>query len=203
MSVKKLSEACWQALGQKAPKEIALASLSAECEVPYQHAVIYGGSVIDLIIQKIAALDCEALATSADDFADDPHASIYEKLLEGLMMRFEILAAHRAQFDHLHEGAKQNPILAAHLLHQLSDVVGKLLTLAGDETTGLIKQARILGVVGVLLRVRPVWSQDDSADLGLTMKALDKELKKACEWALSLRILSQDDLAKEGGASDE
>ena len=29
------------------------------------------------------------------------------------------------------------------------------------------------------------------------MKALDKELKKACEWALSLRVLSQDDLAND------
>ena len=202
MSVEILTQACWQALGDKAPKDIALATLASDCDVPYQDAVIYGGSVTDLILQKIEALDCEALTTSAEDFAEDPHASIYDKLLEGLMMRFELLSEHRVQFDHLHEGAKQNLILAAHLLHQLSDVVGRLLILAGDEAKGPIKQARILGIVGVLLRVRPVWSKDDSADLGLTMKALDKELKKACEWALTLRVLSQDDLANEGAADE-
>ena len=27
------------------------------------------------------------------------------------------------------------------------------------------------------------------------MKALDNELKKACEWAISLRVLSKDDVA--------
>ena len=116
-------------------------------------------------------------------------------------MRFEMLAPHRAQFEALHVAAKTAPALAAHLLHQLSDTVGKLLVLAGDDSTGFLKQARIIGVVGVLLRVRPVWIQDDGRDLGLTLKKLDDDLKRACEWAVSLRVLSEADV--KGGHSDE
>ena len=49
------------------------------------------------------------------------------------------------------------------------------------------------------MRVRPVWQEDHAADLGQTMKKLDDELKKACEWAISLRILSKDDVTLRQG----
>lgn len=189
-----LAQNCWEELAHHKPNQISLQTIAQACEMTHEQAVLYGGSVTDLILHQLDVLDVKALATSAEDFADDPHASIYEKILEGLMMRFEALAPYRAQFSHLHEGAKQNPVLAMHCLHQLSHTVGKLLTLAGDKSEGAIKQARILGVVGVLLRVRPIWLEDESADLGLTLKALDDELKKACEWAVSLRVLSKNDV---------
>lgn len=194
MEKAKLAESCWGLLAHHAPSQITLQAIADECEVPLSQVIIYGGDVTDLILYHLDVLDTKALATSAADFAEDPHATIYEKLLEGLMMRFEALGAYRAQFDHLHHSAKTNPLLGMHCLHQLSHVVGKLLLLAGDETTGGRKNARIAGIVGVLLRVRGVWSNDESEGLGLTMKALDDELKKACEWAVSLRVLSKSDI---------
>ncbi|MGC6530194.1 MAG: hypothetical protein ACON4G_04160, partial [Candidatus Puniceispirillaceae bacterium] len=197
-----LSEAAWALLAENDLSAITLADIAEAAEVPLDDAVIYGGDVTHLILGQLDHLDDASLRTSRDDFADDPHASIYEKLFEGLMMRFESLAPYRGQFDKLHQAAKTNPALAAHLVHHLSTTIGKLLYLAGDDATGFIKQARIMGVVGVLLRVRPIWSDDTSSDLGLTMKALDDGLKKACEWAVSLRILSQDDVAaSQDGAS--
>ena len=45
----------------------------------------------------------------------------------------------------------------------------------------------------LLLRVRPVWYSDDTADLSLTFKSLDKELKRAAEWAVSFRVLDDSD----------
>lgn len=205
MEKTQLAQSCWAELAHQAPSQILLQNIAQASGMTHAQAVLYGGSVTDLILYQLDRLDTQALATSADDFADDPNASIYDKILEGLMMRFEALAPYRAQFNHLHDGAKQNPILAMHCLHQLSHTVGKLLILAGDNSDGAIKQARIMGVVGVLLRVRPTWSQDEGADLGLTLKALDAELKKACEWAVSLRVLSKGDVTGESqeGADDE
>ena len=48
---------------------------------------------------------------------------------------FEVLAPSRAQFQALHQEAIKKPLLAAHCLHQLSHSIGRLLYLAGDETT--------------------------------------------------------------------
>ena len=195
MKKAELAEACWTALADHMPHDISLEKLAEACDISVDEAVLHGGDITSLILAQLEMLDSQSLTTSADDFADDPHATIYEKLLEGLMMRFEALAPYRAQFDHLHKAAQRHPLLALHLTHQLSHTVGKLLHLAGDHSTGAIKQARILGVVGTLLRVRATWATDESADLGLTMKALDDGLKKACEWAVSLRVLTPDDIA--------
>ena len=201
-----LAETCWQMLASQTPSEITMAALAQQCDVSETEAVLHAGDVTNLILYQLDSHDDEALQSSFSDFADDPDASVYEKLLEGLIMRFEVLAPSRAQLRNLHQEAIKNPLLAAHCLHQLSHTIGRLLYLAGDETTGLLKQLRVAGVVGVLMRVRSVWLDDDSADLGLTIKKLDDELKKACEWAVTLRVLRADEVtpdAKGSGVSGD
>ena len=189
-----LAETCWQMLGSQMPSEITMAALAEQCDISEAEAVLHAGDVTNLILHQLDRQDDEALQSSFSDFADDPDASVYEKLLEGLIMRFEVLAPSRAQLRNLHQDAVRNPLLAAHCLHQLSHTVGRLLYLAGDDTAGLLKQLRVAGVVGVLMRVRSVWLDDDSDDLGLTIKKLDDELKKACEWAVTLRVLRADEV---------
>ena len=192
-----LAKACWQALADTMPNHITMTQLAEACGISYDEAILHGGDVTHLILHQLEVLDDEALSASFVDFAEDPDASSYDKIFEGLIMRFEVMAPSRKQLENIHNGAIRAPLLAMHCLHQLSHSIDKLLSLSGDNSTGAIRQARIAGVVGVLMRVRPVWISDESNDLGLTMKALDKELKKACEWALSLRVLSQDDLAND------
>ena len=70
----------------------------------------------------------------------------------------------------------------------------RLRSLSGDEVTGWRRHARIKGIMAVLLRVRPVWQSDDTADLSLTLSSLDKELRRAAEWAISFRVLDASDL---------
>lgn len=192
-----LAETCWQMLASHMPADITMTKLAEACDISEADAVLHAGDVTHLILHQLEMLDDDALQQSFADFADDPDASIYEKLLEGLIMRFEVLAPSRPQFRTLHQEAMKNPLLAAHCLHQLSHSIGRLLYLAGDETTGILKQVRITGIVGVLMRVRSVWMTDESADLGLTIKKLDDELKKACEWAVTLRVLSPQDVQGE------
>lgn len=194
-----LAQQCWAALAATSFDDLSLDTLAEQLGISAGEAHLAAGSVTDLILYQLDKIDHQALSTSFADFADDPDATIYEKLFEGLVMRFEMFADHRAQISALHEAAKRNPILGLHLSHQLADVMGKLLWLSGDDSTGFIKEARKLGVTAAVMRVRPVWQDDSSADLGQTMKKLDDELKKACEWAISLRILSKDDVVLRQG----
>lgn len=195
----KLAAQCWAELAVSSFDNLSLEAIAEQLGISASQAHLAAGSVTDLILYQLDKIDHQALSTSFADFEDDPDATIYEKLFEGLVMRFETFADHRAQISALHDAAKRNPALGLHLSHQLADVIGKLLWLAGDESTGFIKQARKLGVTAAVMRVRPVWQEDHSADLGQTMKKLDDELKKACEWAISLRILSKDDVTLRQG----
>ena len=73
-------------------------------------------------------------------------------------------------------------------------MLNRLLSLCGDDVAGWRRQVRIKGIIAVLLRVRPVWQSDDTADLSLTLSSLDKELRRAAEWAVSFSVLDAADL---------
>ena len=172
----------------------ALAEL-ARCEV--QAVLARGADAEQLACFVMEVLDRQALAESATDFADAEDASVYEKILEGLIHRFEVLAPYRAGFEKLHQSCFLRPVLGLKLSLQLQTTIDRLLMLSGDESSGIVRAARIKGVFAVLMRVRKTWIKDDTPDLSQTLNALDKSLRDAQEWALSLRVLSERDAHQE------
>ena len=125
---------------------------------------------------------------------------MHEKLLEGLTQHFEVMAPHRAQIETLHHASLRDPILGLHLLAQLSEVVDRLLRICGDDRPSLQRQIRVRAIVGLLLRVRPVWQKDTSLDLAPTMKQLDKNLRDAADWAASFGLVPKGAAAPEEDA---
>ena len=189
-----LFAALWSALDQHPFSTLSLDRLAADAGLDRDAVYIRYADPASVLLAALRGLDEAALAGVATDFADAPEASVQEKLLEGLISRFELYAPYRPQMAAVHDAARRDPLLAACLLASLSDMIDRLLRLCGDHVTGWRRRARIKGVVAVLLRVRSVWQKDDTADLALTLSALDKELTRAAEWAVSLRVLSAADL---------
>ena len=189
-----LFAALWSALDQQPLRSISLEQLSDEAGITMTDLYVRYADSASVLLAALRMLDTAALLQSADDFADAPEASVHEKLLEALINRFELYAPLRAQMQVVHSAAQRNPVLAACLLARLADMTDRLLSLCGDEVTGWRRQARIKGIMAVLLRVRPVWQSDDTADLSLTLSSLDKELRRAAEWAVSFRVLDAADL---------
>jgi hypothetical protein len=54
-----------------------------------------------------------------------------------------------------------------------------VLEAAGMDTSGIKGAIRVAGLGGIYLNVLRTWMEDDSADLGRTMAALDKNLSRA------------------------
>ena len=191
---KALFAALWSALEQQSLGTVSLEQLGDEAGLALTDLYARYANSYAVLLAALRALDAAALHKSADDFADVPEASVHEKLLEGLISRFELYAPLRVQMKAVHGAAKRSPVLAACLLARLADMTDRLLSLCGDEVTGWRRQARIKGIMAVLLRVRPVWQSDDTAGLSLTLSSLDKELRRAAEWAVSFRVLDAADL---------
>ena len=189
-----LFAALWSALSQQPLDAVSLEKLADEAGLAITELYIRYADSDAVLMAALHALDSASLRHSADDFADAPETPVHEKLLEGLIRRFEIYAPFKVQMQAVHIAAQRNPVLAACLLTRLSDMINRLLYLCGDEVSGWRRQARIYGIMVLLLRVRPVWHSDDTADLSLTLKSLDKELKRAAEWAVSFRVLDDSDL---------
>ena len=189
-----LFAALWSGLDQQPFSALSLDTLAADAGLEAGAVYIRYADTTSVLLAALRGLDEVALAGAAADFADAPEASVQEKLLEGLIGRFEVYTPYRTQMAAVHDAARRDPLLAACLLTRLGDTIDRLLSLCGDHVTGWRRRARIKGVVAVLLRVRSVWQKDDTAGLALTLSALDKELTRAAEWAVSFGVLSAADL---------
>ena len=189
-----LFAALWSVLDQQPLGAVSLEQLADQAGLAITDMYVRYSDSNAVLLAALGALDAAALRQSADDFADAPEVSVHEKLLEGLISRFELYAPLREQMQTVHRAAKRNPMLAACLLARLGDTPDRLLSLCGDEVVGWRRQARIKGIMAVLLRVWPVWQSDDTADLSITLNSLDKELRRAAEWAVSFRVLDAAEL---------
>ena len=194
-----LVEAFWAALRDRSFAELSLEMLAGEAGRDGQEHLASPADMVgladmtDLACVAVAMVDDQALAEIADDFNDAGDASVQEKLVEGLIHRFESFAPLKPQMQALHLACMRNPVLGMALGHQLLRAIDRLLRLCGDDSSGIKRMLRVKGVCAVVMRVRPTWMADETADLSQTLKQIDSELEKAREWAVSLKILEQDE----------
>ena len=188
-----LQDALWAALAYQDYVQISLPALAEDAGISHRQAVLVAGSVDRVLLGALQDMDDAILAQCAEDFADDVQANIHEKLLEGLTQRFEAYADKRTGLHSISKACPRQPGLAILLSSNLYSFIDRLLILCGDDEEGLKKMARIHGICGVVLKASTAWQNDDSPDLSKTIKVLDQDLKKAAEWAVSLRVLSADE----------
>lgn len=187
-----LQDALWARLAHQDYLQIGLSALAEDAGISDRQAVLVAGSVERVLLGALQEMDDAILAQCAEDFADDVQANIHEKLLEGLTQRLEAYADKRMGLHSISKACPRQPGLAIQLSANLYSFIDRLLILCGDDEEGLKKMARIHGICGVVLKVSTAWQNDDSPDLSKTIKVLDQDLKKAAEWAVSLRVLSAD-----------
>ena len=188
-----LQEALWVALSHQDYVQISLPALAEDAGISRRRAVLVAGSVERVLLGALQEMDDAILAQCAEDFADDEQADIHEKLLEGLTQRFEAYADKRTGLHSVSKACPRQPALAILLSSNLYSFIDRLLMLCGDDEEGLKRMALIHGICGVVLKASTAWQRDDSPDLSKTIKVLDQDLKKAAEWAVSLRILGADE----------
>lgn len=124
-------------------------------------------------------LDLAALAAAVAD----PAITTKDRLFDLAMARFDALQPHRAAALRLADDARTRPGLALALVAQLGRTANMLLGAAGVETSGARGIATINAFAAILADVGRAWARDDDADLGQTMRALDKRLERAAACA--------------------
>ena len=149
-----------------------------------------------LAVEKgIADLDESIMLGLADDFAEDLDASVHDKILEGLIARYEGWRPYRKAIDHLNKASLRDPILGAMLIARLNQASERLLAMAGVNPSGLIGLLQVKGLSAVALSCQQDWMKDESPDMAVTIRSLDQRLRQAEELASTLRLIHSD---KEG-----
>ena len=195
----RLAEAAWSQLADMSPRALHIDDIASAAGVAASAARAVSGSVTALILHHLARLDRQAVLESLADIEDAGEVPVRDKIMEGLMHRFEVYAPHRAQMAQLESAARRDPVLGLRLVDSLTQAVRMLLRMAGDDLTGLAGEARVRGVTGVAMVSARVWRTDETPDLSLTLKEIDKRLATAEEWGRTLRVL-RDGMPQDGAS---
>jgi AcrR family transcriptional regulator len=127
---------------------------------------------LDLLGRKV---DEAALAEGAVD-AEEPAR---DRLFEVLMRRFDYLQDHREGILAIASALRSDPVTGFRQIPALERSMALMLDLAGMPARGLIGQAKIRVLSLIYLDLARTWMRDDSEDMAVTMKALDKRLDQA------------------------
>ena len=120
---------------------------------------------------------------------DDEIAEIKERILEGLIVRYEAYRPFKAAIKNLNVASVSNPVLASVTIQRLSDVSRTILELSGDDTSGILGLLRVKGLAGVALSAQREWFRDETSDMSSTIRVLDQRLNQAEELAETLNII--------------
>ena len=142
-----------------------------------------------MVYQGLRDLDDEIMESFADDLAGDVDAEIKERILEGLIVRYEAYRPFKAAIKHLNAASVSNPVLASVTIQRLSDVSRTILELSGDDTSGILGLLRVKGLAGVAISAQREWFRDETSDMSSTIRVLDQRLNQAEELAETLNII--------------
>ena len=169
--------------------DLTLTRLAEDASIDPIEARLAAGSLNALIVHHLTSTDDKALFALKTDFEAAGDAPLFDKLVEGLMHRFDAHAAHRLQLRKIHKACQRDPLLATRLLTQLHDMLDKLLYLCGDIVPSAARQCRLKALVMLVMRLMPVWLEDESEGFATTHKRIDEALRKGIGWARTFKIL--------------
>ena len=126
-------------------------------------------------VLKALAAHADAALASGTSERDEPR----DRIFDAVMKRFDALQPYRKGIAAALKGQIGDPRGAFMAACTLRRSMTKTLEAAGVDTGGLFGALRVKGLSAIYLDVMRSFIEDDSADLGKTMAALDKRLKFA------------------------
>ena len=169
-------------------QSIDLENLSQECDLDVLNLTGGTRNKVDLLVAFSEFIDT-MVAQSIDADLKDDQIPLRERLLEALLIRFEILAPYKAGIIELMKTLPNNPnsILIGSRSLKLS--MEATLAAVGLEAKGIQGAIRVKGLCVIFLSGVCAWSKDNSEDLSATTRALDERLKQTENVILDLGLI--------------
>ncbi len=125
----------------------------------------------------IVKLDNEALEEFKCDIYEDSISTTYDKILEGLTLRFEKLLAYRTVLKIFSEGPNRKIEIFFKLLQQNYSYMSNLIDLIENEQNCSLKAIKSVALNFLFIKGVEVFLKDERNNLDKTIRYLDKYLK--------------------------
>lgn len=177
----KLCEAYFSILEKSMTSEVSLdelckvskISLEEAARIVSDNSINNGNFFLKILISKI---DKEVLSELKEDITDDTVSSTYDKLLEGLSLRFEKYFEYKQSLKKLSKNSKQKIQVFMNVFKENYTFFSNLLTLVEEEQNCGLKILKSMALNIVFTKSLEIFLKDENKDIDTVIRYLDKYL---------------------------
>ena len=159
----------------------------AEKIVP-KKSINYRNFFLKILITK---LDKEVLTELKADIADDTISSTYDKILEGMSLRFEKYLGYKQSLKILSNSSKQRIENFLNVFRENYNFSSNLLTLIEEDQNCIIKTLKSLALNIVFTKSLEIFFKDEKKDIDKVIRYLDKYLTDMEDLGLFIGVIKK------------
>ena len=192
----KLCEAYFSILEISMSSDISIDILCIEAKLSREEVEkIVPNNPIDLRIFflkiLISKLDRDVLTELKEDIADDTVSSTYDKILEGLSLRFEKYFQYKQSLKILSNNFKQRGEVFLKIFRENYNFSSNLLTLIEEDQNCVIKTLKSLALNIVFTKSLEIFFKDEQKDIDKVIRYLDKYLSDMEDIGLFIGVIKK------------
>ena len=177
----KLCEAYFSAINSTSKNSINLKELCVRINVPFDKVktLISENSINSIFFLKILInkLDNETLKELETDLNEDTISSTYDKILEGLTLRFEKILIYKPALQIISDTPESKVENFFKLFQENYCFMSNLLDLVENNQNCILKTVKSLALNSLFTKGMEVFLKDENKNLDTTIRYLDKYLK--------------------------
>ena len=166
-------------------KEVNISRKEVEKMIP-ENSNDYKIFFLKILISK---LDREVLDELEADLTDDNFSSIYDKILEGLSLRFEKYLEYKKPFKILSKNSKQRIEVFFNVFKENYYFSSNLLTLVEEDQNCALKTLKSLALNIIFVKSLEIFLKDENEDIDVVMRYLDKYLSDMQEIGMFVGVI--------------
>ena len=192
----KLCEAYFSILEISMSSDISIDKLSIEAKISREEVEkIVPNNQMDqrIFFLKIliSKLDRDVLTELKLDIADDSISSTYDKILEGLSLRFEKYFQYKQSLKILSNNFKQRGEVFLKIFRENYNFSSNLLTLIEEDQNCVIKTLKSLALNIVFTKSLEIFFKDEKKDIDKVIRYLDKYLSDMEDVGLFMGVIKK------------
>ena len=190
----KLCEAYFSILEKSMTSEVSFDELCKVSKISLEEAnrivsdnsINNGNFFLKILISKI---DKEVLSELKEDITDDTVSSTYDKLLEGLSLRFEKYFEYKQSLKKLSKNSKQKIQVFMNVFKENYTFFSNLLTLVEEEQNYGLKILKSIALNIVFTKSLEIFLKDEKKDIDTVIRYLDKYLSDIEDLGLFVGVI--------------
>ena len=192
----KLCEAYFSIIEMEMRSETSLDQLCIKADISREEAdkILPNNSIdyrIFFLKILISKLDREVFTELKADLADDNISSTYDKILEGLSLRFEKYLQYKEPLRFLSSDPKKRTEVFMKVFRENYNFSSNLLTLIEEDQKCGIKTLKSLALNIVFIKGLEIFLKDTNEDIDAVIRYLDKYLSDMQDLGLFIGIINK------------